>query len=81
MNKLNIPIVITKDELAIRVCTIVNHDGCKYIDAIIDVCEEIGIDANTIVPLITGPLRAKLEIEAMNNNILPNTCGAELVFD
>jgi hypothetical protein len=42
-----------------------------YLESIIHICDDTGIDAEDIAKIVTGSLREKLEAEARRNNILP----------
>lgn len=43
-----------------------------YMDAILSVCEERGIEIESIPRLIKGPLKKKIEIEAKKLNFIPH---------
>ena len=76
--KPNVPLAFTKKTLAERVCLLVHSDGLKYSEAIIEICNEHDIDPHDIAKLVKGPLKAKLEAEAMRYNNIPNTNGNTL---
>ena len=78
--KPNVPLAFTKKTLAERVCLLVHSDGLKYSEAIIEICNEHDIDPHDIAKLVKGPLKAKLEAEAMRYNVIPNTQGNSLEF-
>jgi len=44
-----------------------------YTEAIIEICEKKEIDPEDIAKLVKGPLKNKLEVEAMNLNIIKRT--------
>ena len=69
-----LPIIptITKESLRNRVELLVRKDEMTYAEAICEVCESLEIDPEDIVRLVTGPLKNKLEAEAMNRNIIKN---------
>ena len=52
---------------------LVHEDTMTYAEAICEVCESLSIDPEDIVRIVTGPLRIKLEAEAMQRNIIKNT--------
>lgn len=80
--EIEVPTIITKVELINRVHKLVEEDGLKYSEAIIEICDELEIEYEEIAKLIgRGPLRAKLEIEAMRHHVIPNTLGKELRFE
>jgi hypothetical protein len=63
---------ITKEALRSQVEILVHKDKMTYAEAICDICEGLMIDPQDIVRLVTGPLKAKLEAEAMDRNIIKN---------
>ena len=70
-----IPIIptISKEDLRNQVELLVRKDEMTYAEAICEICEKLTIDPEDIAKMITGPLRAKLEAEAMNLNIIKNS--------
>ena len=76
--KINIPVTFTQKSLAQKVCMLVHSDNLKYSEALLEVCEENEIDPHDIAKLVKGPLKAKLEAEAMKFNVIPNTNGNSL---
>ncbi len=64
---------ITKEELRLQVEKLVSHDGMTYTEAIIEICERKEIDPADMAKLVKGPLKLKLEAEAMNLNFIPKT--------
>jgi putative aminopeptidase FrvX len=65
--------VLTTAQLSIRVERLVSRDHMTYLESIIHICDETGIDAEDMAKIVTGSLREKLEAEAQRNNILPRT--------
>ena len=80
MAKPEVPIAFTKKQLAEKVCILVHTDGMKYSEALLEVCEQNEIDPHDIAKLVKGPLKDKLEAEAMRYNVIPNTQGNTLNF-
>ena len=78
--KPQVPVAFTKKSLAEKLCLLVHQDGMKYSEALLEVCEQNEIDPHDIAKLVKGPLKAKLEAEAMRYNVIPNTNGNELPF-
>jgi hypothetical protein len=64
---------ISKEEFSQKVGLHVIRDDLSYIEAALHICEELGLDPEDIGSLIDAPLRAKLEIEAQNSNLLPKS--------
>ena len=63
--------VMTPKKFAIKIETIVKTSGTTYMDAILDHCEKNQMEPDTIAPLISKPLREKLEADARELNFLP----------
>jgi len=66
---------ITKEELRLQVEKLVSHDGMTYTESIIEICERKQIDPADMAKLVKGPLKLKLEVEAMDRNIIKRTTG------
>ena len=64
---------ITKEESRLQVEKLVAHDNMTYTDAIIEICERKQIDPEDMAKLVKGPLKLKLEVEAMDRNIIKRT--------
>jgi putative aminopeptidase FrvX len=64
-------VILTTEQLSSRVETLVSRDHMTYLEAIIHICDDTGIDAEDMAKIVTGSLREKLEAEAQRNNILP----------
>jgi hypothetical protein len=77
-DKVEVPVAFTQKSLAQKVCMLVLKDGLKYSEALLEICEEHEIDPHDIAKLVKGPLKAKLEAEAMRYNNIPNTQGNTL---
>jgi len=45
------------------------------VEAVVHICEELGVEPEDIAKLITGSLKAKLESEAQRNFLLPRSSG------
>ena len=64
---------ITKEELRIQAEKLVTQDGMTYAESIIEICERKQIDPEDMAKLVKGPLKLKLEVEAMDRNIIKRT--------
>jgi len=64
-------VVLTTEQLSARVERLVSRDHMTYLESIIHICDDTGIDAEDMAKIVTGSLREKLEAEAQRNNILP----------
>jgi uncharacterized protein YdhG (YjbR/CyaY superfamily) len=62
---------ITKQDLALRAEGLVQKDHLTYLEAIIQICDELDVDPEDIAKMVVGPLKDKLEAEAQRANILP----------
>lgn len=61
---------ITKEDLRIQAEILVHKDKMTYAEAICDICEKLMIDPQDVKRIVTGPLKAKLEAEAIDRNII-----------
>lgn len=68
----SIKLAISEEQLIERVGLHVSRDGMGYAEAIIHICTDLSIDPEDIAPLINGPLKTKLQVEAIGNNMLPS---------
>lgn len=66
---------INKEELRLFVDRCV-QDGMTYTEAIIEMCEQRQIEPEDIAKIIKGPLKLKLEAEAMDRNIIKRTTSS-----
>lgn len=70
----------TKEEIT-RFCyeieTMVNETDIDYIDAVLEVCTNYGIDIDMVSALINPSLKAKIEYNAVQRNLLKGK-GAQL---
>lgn len=46
---------------------------CTYIDSILSLCEKYDIDPDAVKPLISKPIKEKVEVEMRQRNLLPKT--------
>ena len=68
MTQFSLP-VLNKQSLAEKVELLVQKHGIRYSEAVIDVCEEYGIEATDMAKLIIdSPLKAKIEKQAIQFN-------------
>ena len=65
--------VMTPKKFAIKIEEIVKDGSGQttYMDAILDYCERHSMEPDTIAPLISKPLKEKLEADARELNFLP----------
>ena len=49
----------------------VKKNGRDYMAAVLDVCEELQVEPEAIRKFVSKPIVEKLEVEAMNQNMLP----------
>ena len=71
--KIVITPAITKEQLRFEVDKLVYGDGMTYTESIIEICERMEIDPEDMAKLVKGPLKSKLEVEAMDRNIIKRT--------
>jgi len=63
--------VMTPKKFAMKIEEIVSKGGITYMDAILDYCEKNQMEPDTIAPLISKPLKEKIEADARELNFLP----------
>lgn len=63
--------VMTPKKFAIKIETIVAQGGVSYMDAILDYCEKNQMEPDAVAPLISKPLKEKIEADARELNFLP----------
>ena len=68
----SLKIAISQEELINKVGLYVSRDGMGYAEAIIHICNDLSIDPEDIASLISGPLKTKVQVEAVRNNMLPS---------
>jgi hypothetical protein len=63
----------TKDEMlkfAKAIESLVANTDYNYIEAIIEYCKDTGLEIEVAATLINSNLKSKIELDAMNNNML-----------
>lgn len=63
--------ILTKQKLIEMVETLVISENMTYMEAILHICEEREIDPLDIGKLVSPHLKEKIEVEAMNKNMIP----------
>lgn len=63
--------VMTPKKFAMKIEEIVSKGGITYMDAILDYCEKHQMEPDAIAPLISKPLKEKIEADARELNFLP----------
>ena len=63
-------IVITKEDFCKKVENVVARYNVSYMDAIIDLQEELGMDYSLVAKYLSKPLIEKLEIEGIDLNLI-----------
>lgn len=63
--------VMTPKKFAMVIEGIVSQGDVSYMDAILDYCEKNQMEPDAIAPLISKPLKEKLEADARELNFLP----------
>lgn len=74
---------LTKEKFADDVEHLVLDTGMNYIDAIVEYCEQNGLDVESVGKLVSKPLREKLRFDASQLNYLKgssNESKARLPF-
>jgi hypothetical protein len=70
---------LTKSEFSKLVEKNVLKKKMTYMDAVIMVCDDHGIDPQDVRKFVSNPIQDKIEGEAMRMNLIPRT--NELFFD
>jgi len=63
----------TKDEMskfAKAIDSLVANTDYNYIEAIVEYCKKTGLEVEVAASLINSNLKSKIELDAMNNNML-----------
>lgn len=66
----------TKDEMyqfQLKIEEIVTKTGYNYMEAIVDYCDTTGMEIELASTLVNKDLKAKIEIDAQDLNMLPKT--------
>lgn len=71
--------IMTKNKFAKQIEEIVRLKNLSYIDAILYFCESNNLDEEDVKKFVSGPIKSKVEAEAMKLNFLPK--GNELPFE
>ena len=69
---------ISKDKFAEEIEALVLDTKMSYIEAIVEYCEEKGIEVESVSKLISKPLKEKLKYEATELNYLKKTSRGKL---
>jgi hypothetical protein len=69
--------IITKQKFLGMVESLVNTEQLTYMEAILHICDERGIDPLDIGKLISPHLKEKVEVEAMQKNMIPQVNSLE----
>lgn len=72
--------ILTKASFTQLIEGLVHKEQMTYIEAILHICEERGIDPSEVSKLVTPAIKSKLEVEGMAANLLPksNSLGSFL---
>lgn len=65
--------VITKDVFSNKVLDMMVGSEAEFMDAILTVCHEMGIEVDQCAPFLTDKLVSLLEMEAKKMNLIKNT--------
>ena len=63
--------ILTKKQFSEMVTVFAKEKGISNLDSVLLLCEERMIDPADIGPLISAPLKAKIEAEAIASKLLP----------
>jgi hypothetical protein len=60
----------TNNEFSLHIEELVIKNKISYIEAIINYCEELDIDVESVSPLINDNLKDKIQLEAEQQNLI-----------
>lgn len=63
--------VMTPKKFAMMIEEMVKNGGVSYMEAVLDYCEKHQMEPDAIAPLISKPLKEKIEADARELNYLP----------
>lgn len=69
---------LTPSKFAMEIESLVVTENVNYIDAIVMYCENNNIEVESVVKLISKPLKEKLKYDAINLNFMKRTSKARL---
>ena len=69
---------ISKEKFAEEIESLVNNTSMTYIEAIVEFCEDKGIDIESVSKLVSKPLKEKIKYEATELNYLKKTSRGKL---
>ena len=69
---------VSKEKFNEHLKTILKNKEDGYIEAVLQACDELGIDPSTMNRYLSAPIKEKIRIEGENNNILPRTVSLPL---
>jgi len=69
---------ISKERFAEEIEALVLNTNMNYIEAIVEYCEEKGIEVESVSKLVSKPLKEKLKYEATELNYLKKTSRGKL---
>ena len=69
---------VSKEKFAEEIESLVNNTSMTYIEAIVEFCEDKGIDIESVSKLVSKPLKEKIKYEATELNYLKKTSRGKL---
>jgi len=69
---------VSKEKFAADIESLVSKTQMNYIDAIVEYCDQNGIEIETVNKLVSKPLKEKLKYEATELNYLKKTSRGKL---
>jgi hypothetical protein len=63
--------LMTPKKFAIKIESMVAQGGITYMEAILEYCDQNEMEPDAIAPLVSKPLKEKLEADARELNFLP----------
>jgi len=69
---------LTPSKFSLEIEKIVAEESMNYIDAICHYCEINGLEVESVVKLVSKPLKERLKNDAINLNFMKKTSRAKL---
>ena len=62
---------LTESSFSKQVEDKVRKNNCEYMEAVVELCDELSIEPKLAAKHLSKPIIEKIEVEGTNNNLLP----------
>ncbi len=62
---------LTESSFSKQVEDKVRKNNCEYMEAVVELCEDLSIEPKLAAKHLSKPIIEKIEVEGANNNLLP----------